>query len=137
MERCDHQTNFFINGRMLLLQQLTRDFACRPLRQSVAENGRVPPQQLPRGRGDTPRRAVRLSPSALDNRQSTCCSRADCKNSDKRGKSPCICASLTSGKLMTPSTRAVMGCARTLRCTRDVNRYPPVPRRQASSRAYG
>ena len=37
---------------------------------SIAENGRVPPQQILRGQGDTPRRAVRFSPSTFDNRHS-------------------------------------------------------------------
>ena len=66
-----------------------RGIAC-PLGQSIAENGRVPPQQLLRGQGDTPRRAVRFSLSTFD--KSACCSScADCKNSDERGKSPCTC----------------------------------------------
>ena len=44
------------------------DFPCCPFKQSVVENGRVPTKQLLRGRGDTSRRAVRLSPSVLDSR---------------------------------------------------------------------
>ena len=34
----------------LIAQQLPRDSACCPFRQSFAENGRIPPQQLLRGR---------------------------------------------------------------------------------------
>ena len=62
-------------------------------------------------------------------RQSTCCSScADYQNSDERGESSCTCASSTSRNLRLRRPRAVMGCACTLRCTReDVNGSPPVP----------
>ena len=57
-----------IKRRIALTATTTEGFAFCPLRQSIAENGRVPPQQLLGGQGDTPRRAVRFSPSTLDNR---------------------------------------------------------------------
>ena len=50
-----------------------RGFACCPLRQSIAENGSVPPQQLLRGQEDTPRKAVRFSRSTFDNRHAVRC----------------------------------------------------------------
>ena len=96
-----------------------RGFACYPFRQSVAESCRFLPQQLLRGRGDTPRGAVRLLPSTLDSQQSFCSSCADCKNSDELGKSPCTFSSSTSRKHMTSSTESSYGlCSHASVCQR-------------------
>ena len=54
--------------RRIALTSTTEGFRLLPTQASIAENGRVLPQQLLRGQGDTPRRAVRFSPSAFDNR---------------------------------------------------------------------
>ena len=93
---------------------------------SIAENGRAPPQQLLRGQRDTPRRAVRFSPSTFDNRHAVRAPTARTRTSEENPPVHVLHRPPESVRLRRP--RAVMGCACTLRCAReDVNRYPPVP----------
>ena len=52
--------------KVALTATTSEGFRLLPTQASIAENGRVPPQQLLRGRRDTPRRTVRLSPRAIN-----------------------------------------------------------------------
>ena len=78
-----------------------------PLRQSIAENGSVPPQQLLRGQEDTPRRAVRFSPSTSENRHAV--RRAPTARTRASEENPPVHVLHTSRKRMTPSTESCYG----------------------------
>ena len=84
MERCDHQSLSHKGPNRS--QQIQRDIACCPRRQSVDENRRAPPEQLLRDRGIAPGGTVRLPPRMINGLYRSSC--AGCKSSDDRGESP-------------------------------------------------
>ena len=107
--RYENTLGLFSRKQSLKLHQPTGGFASCPLRRSIAEKGRVPPQKLQRGQRDTPRGTVRLSPSTINSRHAVRrAPTARTRTSYEWTKIP-VHVLATCRKHMTPSTENCSG----------------------------